>query len=98
GYYPYEISNYARVDEECRHNLLYWNGGSYVGLGPSAASHVQGWRWKNRPHLGEWESAVEGGGVPTADVEELLPAQRAGELIMLQLRLASGVRFEEVIE
>ena len=58
----YEISNYATPGEECRHNLVYWTGGSYIGLGPSAASHVHGWRWKNRPHLGEWERAIEGSG------------------------------------
>ena len=93
GYRAYEISNYARPGQECRHNLLYWNGGSYVGLGPSAASHVQGWRWRNRPHLGEWERAVAGGGVPTAEAEKLMPLQRAGELAMLQLRLDGGVRY-----
>jgi oxygen-independent coproporphyrinogen-3 oxidase len=70
GLGAYEISNYARNNEECRHNLIYWTGGNYIGLGPSAASHAgtpadssagpQGWRWRNRPHLGEWERAVEG--------------------------------------
>jgi len=59
---PYEVSNFAAPGEECRHNLVYWTGGNYIGLGPSAASHVQGWRWRNRPHLGEWERAVEGQG------------------------------------
>ena len=83
--------------EECRHNLLYWNGGSYVGLGPSAASHVEGFRWKNRPHLGEWEDAVAKGGIPTADVEQLTARQRAGELAMLQLRLEEGVGFEQFL-
>src|SRR3954471_5155848 len=48
GLPAYEISNYASPGEECRHNLVYWTGGDYLGLGPSAASHVQGWRWKNR--------------------------------------------------
>jgi oxygen-independent coproporphyrinogen-3 oxidase len=95
GHEAYEVSNYARSGEACRHNLLYWNGGSYVGLGPSAASHVEGWRWKNRPHLGEWEEAVEAGGIPTADIEHLTPRQRAGELAMLQLRLKDGVRFAD---
>jgi oxygen-independent coproporphyrinogen III oxidase len=82
---------------ECRHNLLYWNGGSYIGLGPSAASHVEGFRWKNRPHLGEWELAVAEGGIPTTDVEQLGPRQRAGELAMLQLRLETGVRFDDFL-
>jgi oxygen-independent coproporphyrinogen-3 oxidase len=94
GYHAYEISNYASPGEACRHNLLYWNGGSYVGLGPSAASHVEGHRWRNRPHLGEWETAVQSGGIPTTDVEHLSPRRRAGELAMLQLRLADGIKFE----
>jgi oxygen-independent coproporphyrinogen III oxidase len=91
GFAPYEISNYARTGEECRHNLLYWNGGNYLGLGPAAASHVEGHRWKNRPHLGEWESAVEKSEIPAIDVEHLSDSQRASELIMLQLRLSWGV-------
>lgn len=92
---PYEISNYAIAGEECRHNLLYWNGGDYIGLGPSAASHVQGRRFKNRPHLGEWESAIDNHQLPAADVEMLSPAQRAAELVMLQLRLTRGVEFAD---
>lgn len=93
GMMAYEISNYSTPDEECRHNLVYWLGDNYIGLGPSAASHVEGTRWRNRPHLGEWESAVEAGGLPAIDVENLSPPRRAGELAYLQLRLASGVRF-----
>jgi oxygen-independent coproporphyrinogen-3 oxidase len=91
----YEISNYAAPGEECRHNLVYWTGGNYIGLGPSAASHVQGWRWKNRPHLGEWENAIEADRLPAADVEQLTPAQRAGELAMLMLRLSDGLNFDD---
>jgi oxygen-independent coproporphyrinogen-3 oxidase len=91
GLHPYEISNYAVAGEACRHNLLYWTGGDYAGLGPSAASHVQGRRWKNRPHLGEWEQAVGNGQLPAADVERLTDDQRRGEWVMLRLRLAGGV-------
>jgi oxygen-independent coproporphyrinogen-3 oxidase len=87
----YEISNYAAPGEECRHNLHYWMGGSYIGLGPSAASHVHGTRFKNRPHLGEWEDAIAGGKLPATDVETLSSAQRAGELAMLMLRLTRGL-------
>ena len=94
GLPAYEISNYARPGAECRQNLLYWNGGSYIGLGPAAASHVRGWRWKNRSDLGAWEASVELGEIPAADVECLTPRQRAGELAMLQLRLTRGIEFE----
>jgi oxygen-independent coproporphyrinogen-3 oxidase len=93
GMTPYEISNYAMPGEECQHNLVYWNGGNYIGLGPSAASHVEGHRWRNRPHLGEWEQAVAAGNLPAIDVEQLTASQRAGELAMLMLRLAGGINY-----
>jgi len=95
GLPAYEVSNYAVPGQECRHNLLYWSGGDYIGLGPSAASHVQGWRWRNRPHLGEWENAVSSGALPAADVETLSPAHRWGELAMLNLRLSRGLNFAD---
>ena len=94
GLPPYEISNYSAPGQECRHNLMYWTGGNYLGLGPSAASHLEGWRWKNRPHLGEWERAVASENLPAIDVEQLTPLQRAGELAMLMLRLSSGLNFD----
>jgi len=93
GMEAYEISNYARPGEACRHNLLYWTGGNYIGLGPSAASHVEGWRWKNRPHLGEWERAVSSGDLPVAELEKLSDEQRMGEWVMLRLRLSGGIEF-----
>ncbi len=96
GLLPYEISNFAVPGEECRHNLLYWHGGNYVGLGPSAASHIDGCRFRNRPHLAEWERSVEAGNLPATDVEHLTTRQRAGELVMLLLRLTEGVRFNEL--
>lgn len=95
GLPAYEISNHARPGAECRHNLVYWQGGDYIGLGPSAASHVQGWRWKNRGHLGEWESAIDAQRLPAADVEQLNPIQRQAELAMLLLRLRTGIIFED---
>lgn len=91
----YEISNYSAAGEECRHNLLYWTGGSYVGIGPSAASHIDGHRFKNAPHLGEWEQAIDRGILATTETETLSPRQRAGELAMLQLRLARGLEFDD---
>jgi oxygen-independent coproporphyrinogen-3 oxidase len=95
GLFPYEISNYAAPGQECRHNLVYWTGGNYLGLGPSAASHVCGNRWRNRPHLGEWEDAIASGNLPATDVETLSPAARAGELAMLMLRLERGIDFAD---
>jgi oxygen-independent coproporphyrinogen-3 oxidase len=98
GLVSYEISNFARPGEECLHNLLYWTGGDYISLGPSAASHVRGWRWKNKPHLGEWENAVAKGALPAVDVERLSVRRRAGELAMLSLRLKRGVVYSDFKE
>ncbi|MGD0464444.1 MAG: radical SAM family heme chaperone HemW [Tepidisphaeraceae bacterium] len=95
GFGAYEISNYCRAGQECQHNLHYWTGGDYLSLGPSAASHVQGWRWRNRPHLGEWENAVDRGLLPAVEVESLPPRQRAGELAMLMLRLSTGITLSD---
>src|SRR4029434_2105485 len=88
---PYEVSNFAESGEECRHNLVYWTGGNYIGLGPSAASHINGWRWRNPPHLGEWEEAIDARRLPPLDIEHLPPRRRAAELAMLSLRLSRGI-------
>ena len=91
GLLAYEISNYCKPGQECAHNLLYWHGGDYISLGPSAASHIHGTRWRNRPHLGEWENAIERAELPAVDVEKLTLEQRASELAMLMLRLSNGI-------
>ena len=91
GMPAYEISNHARPGQACRHNLAYWTGLNYLGLGPSAASHVAGVRFKNLPHLRAWEEAVGQGSLPAVDVETLSPRQRLSERIMIGLRLADGV-------
>ncbi len=96
GYLAYEISNFSRPGETCRHNLNYWHGGSYLALGPSGASHAAGHRWKNRPHLGEWERAVETGQLPIFEYEHLLPAARGAEMVYLMLRTSAGVNAEHV--
>ena len=91
GLPAYEVSNYARPGRESRHNLAYWHGESYAGLGPSAASHVAGWRFRNDPHLGRWERAIEAGESAAIELERLTADERAGELAWLNLRTAAGI-------
>ena len=91
GLPAYEVSNYAAPGQESLHNLSYWTGDNYLSLGPSGASHFAGARWKNAPHLGDWERAVDAGDLPAVEVERLDPARRAGELAMLRLRLTAGI-------
>jgi oxygen-independent coproporphyrinogen-3 oxidase len=77
GYHHYEISNHARPGFECRHNLAYWTGCDYLGLGPSAVSTVNGRRWKSV------------GGKHVA-IESLTPGERVKEQALLELRTSRG--------
>jgi oxygen-independent coproporphyrinogen-3 oxidase len=88
GYEHYEISNWARPGCRCRHNMTYWTGGDYVGLGPSAASYVNGRRWRNVPDLKGYLADAD---APTADHEQLDAARHVGEQMMLRLRLLAGM-------
>ena len=95
GFVHYEISNFCLPDRECRHNLNYWRGGEYVGLGPAAASHLSGRRWKNRADLPPY---VRGPFSTADEVEELGLGERAAEEAMLRLRLlAEGLAADEMV-
>lgn len=98
GLPAYEISNFAAPGQACRHNLNYWDGGSYLGLGPSAASHAHGWRWKNRPHLGEWERSIDDGELPAIEREQLSTDRRSSEYAMLRLRLTEGIVWRDFVD
>jgi coproporphyrinogen III oxidase-like Fe-S oxidoreductase len=92
GFSWYEVSNWALgVPGRCRHNLLYWRGGDWWGLGPGAHSHVGGVRWWNVKHPTAYAAALDGGGWPAAGREVLGPAEVATEEVMLRLRLAEGL-------
>jgi oxygen-independent coproporphyrinogen-3 oxidase len=91
GLRQYEISNFARPGKECRHNLKYWRYEPFLGLGPSACSHIGRRRWSNRPSLREWSDALERGQSPRAEVVELDAAAAAREALVFGLRLVEGV-------
>jgi oxygen-independent coproporphyrinogen-3 oxidase len=84
GFLHYEISNFAIPGYECRHNLNYWQGGEYAGLGPAAASHLNGRRFKNRPDLDAYLQNPTG---LVEEVEELRAVEKASEEAILRLRL-----------
>jgi oxygen-independent coproporphyrinogen-3 oxidase len=98
GFEAYEISNYARPGQECRHNIHYWRGDNYIGLGPGAASHVGGQRWRNHPDLAAYISQMGCGRLPVEDAEMLSPQQRVLEMLMLGLRMASGLNWADVLK
>jgi putative oxygen-independent coproporphyrinogen III oxidase len=87
----YEISNWAASEEaRCRHNLLYWTGGDWWGVGPGAHSHVGGTRWWNVKHPAAYASRLAEEATPAYAREVLDDADRRFERIMLELRLAEG--------
>ncbi len=86
GYGRYEISNYARPGFECRHNLVYWHRGEYLGLGCAAHSLVQGARFSNPASLEDYLA-----GAREIDRQALTPADEMEETLMLATRTARGV-------
>jgi len=92
GFHWYEVSNWATTPAgRCRHNLLYWRGGDWWGLGPGAHSHVGGVRWWNVKHPGEYARRLGEGRSPGAGREVLTAGDRHTEDVMLRLRLAEGL-------
>lgn len=97
GLSQYEISNFARPGKECRHNLKYWRYEPYLGLGPSACSHIGRERWCNKAPLDAWIEPVRRGRSPRGEeAMTLSPAQAAREALVFGLRLVEGVDSAEV--
>jgi oxygen-independent coproporphyrinogen-3 oxidase len=95
GMPAYEISNHAAPGEESRHNLTYWRGGDYVGIGPGAHGRltVDGApvATEQAPAPETWLAAVEAKGHGTRRREALAPDQRARERVLTALRLSAGL-------
>ena len=89
GFEHYEISNWSKPGLPCDHNLVYWTNGNWVGAGPAAASHVDGYRWKNQPSLAPYLASENQ--PPVVDVEHLAANERMGEVLMMYLRLRQGM-------
>ncbi len=99
GYGRYEISNYARQGRECRHNVGYWTGVEYLGLGLGASSYVAGYRYKNVSDFKRYMELDMGeAGAATCDIEELTQKGKMGEFMFLGLRMMKGVSGKEFLE
>ncbi len=91
GFSRYEISNYAKPDCACRHNLLYWTGGEYLGLGPSAQSYLHGIRFGNVADLGAYAACLNDNRLPMTDHTTLSVSERQRDALVFGLRLLRGV-------
>jgi putative oxygen-independent coproporphyrinogen III oxidase len=94
GLPPYEISNFARPGYESRHNLGYWRGRAYAGIGPGAHSRLKGGGWRALSTIRSpeaWRSAVEAKGSGIETDAGLTHQERGEEMVMTSLRLAEGL-------
>jgi putative oxygen-independent coproporphyrinogen III oxidase len=94
GYRWYETANFCRLpslvggrDLRSRHNLAYWRGRDYLGLGIGAFSTIEGRRWRTTPRLGVYLAALAAGQPPPRELELLPPPLRRSERVLLGLRL-----------
>lgn len=108
GLHQYEVANFARdksfhaspstselPGHACRHNVNYWRGGSFHGLGPSATGYVQGVRTKNWSNTQLYCEQLEQGKRAIESREELAPLARAGETAAFGLRMVAGWPFDQ---
>ncbi len=104
GFVQYEVANFARhaapapaeiPSLACRHNVNYWRGGSFYGLGPSATSYVRGVRTKNWSNTRLYCEQLEENRRAIESREKLSPLARAGETAAFGLRMPAGWPFEE---
>ena len=91
GLANYEVSNWAKPGHECRHNILYWQQGNYVGFGSAAHSHRSGRRWWNVRTPERYIAAVEANEPTEAAGETLDAATRHVEGLQLAIRMRDGV-------
>jgi oxygen-independent coproporphyrinogen-3 oxidase len=96
GLPAYEVSNHARPGDECRHNLVYWQGGDYLGIGPGAHGRLtdhsgQVWALSQYRAPATWLAKVDAAGSGTEERVALAPEMRAAELVMMGLRLTAGI-------
>ena len=97
GFSAYEVSNWAaRSDAACRHNLGYWRGDHWWGIGPGAHSHVGGTRWWNVKHPAAYASRLADGESPAHAREILTADDRRLEQVLLEIRLAEGMPLDRL--
>jgi oxygen-independent coproporphyrinogen-3 oxidase len=98
GYEHYEVSNWATPGHRCVHNVGYWEGRPYLGLGAGAHSYRDGRRWWNVRPPQQYLDGVDAGRLPVGGEESLSEDERRLERLLLGLRMAEGVPDEWVVD
>jgi len=95
GYIHYEISNFAKPGKECQHNTVYWENREYIGIGAGAFSYINGERYCSIKNVKEYISAVKSKKNLICFSEKLPQEKRASEILIMALRMTSGISKEE---
>lgn len=93
GFKQYEISSFAKEGLRSRHNMSYWDNNSYIGLGASAVSYIDGTRSKNIADVAEYIARAEEGRPLEESSEKLSPVKRARETAAVKIRTKDGIDF-----
>jgi putative oxygen-independent coproporphyrinogen III oxidase len=96
GFAWYELSNWAKPRGECRHNIAYWNGSNWWGVGPGAHSFLKNRRWWNVKHPVKYQQLIMENRSPEQSSEELTEENRRDENLMLQIRMRSGIPISDL--
>jgi len=94
GFNHYEVSNFAKLNFECRHNLNYWDNNSYAGLGPSAVSYIKGVRSENMRDVEEYIDRYEKGVSIITYSENLSDVRMAKETAAVKIRTKEGINYD----
>lgn len=98
GFLQYEISNFAKKNKYCRHNVKYWNGEEYLGIGPAAHSYFAGKRFSFKKDLKLYIDSFSDKGTNETIIDEMIdipPSARVAEYVMLRMRLTDGIDREK---
>lgn len=93
GYRQYEVSNFARVGRECKHNVLYWQGKEYISFGPSAHGYYSGARYWNVRSLTRYNENLQAGMLPVVNSERVEGLSLMFERAFLELR-SEGIQID----
>jgi len=95
GFLQYEISNFAKKDKKCLHNIVYWRNMEYVGIGAGSFSYLNGERYSNIRDVKDYISTIASGRCAVNFSEKLSQQKRASEILIMALRMNCGISRKE---
>ncbi len=95
GLPAYEISNHARLGEECKHNLVYWQYGDFLGIGPGAHSRINNQAIASIAHPENWLNLALQGKIPSQSCIALTLSEMVCEILLMGLRLKKGLKLKD---